>query len=49
VGHYGSRGMTAATMVNRVITIYEDVCCVLCAYCTEDYFHVVKTVRGQFF
>jgi len=38
VGHYGSRGTTAAAMVHRVITIYEDVCCVLCVCCTEDYF-----------
>ena len=49
MGHYGGRGTTAAAMVHRVITIYEDVCCVLCVCCTEDYFHVVKTVHRQFF
>jgi len=49
VGHYGGHGTTAAAMVHHVITIYEDVCCVLCVCCTEDYFHVVKTVCGQFF
>jgi hypothetical protein len=49
VGHYGGRGTTAAAMVHLVITIYEDVCCVLCVCCMEDYFHVVKTVHGQFF
>jgi len=49
VGHYSGRGTMAAAMVHRVIMIYEDVCCVLCVCCTKDYFHVVKTVRGQFF
>jgi len=49
VGHHGGRGTMAAAMVQCVITIYEDVCCVLCVCCMEDYFHVVKTVRGQVF
>ncbi len=49
MGHYGGRGMRAVAMVHRVITIYEDVCCILCVCCTEDYFHVVKTIHGQFF
>ena len=50
MGHYGGRGTTAAAMVHRVITIYEYVCvCDLCVCCLEDYFHVVKTVHGQFF
>ena len=47
--HYGSRGMTAAAMVHRVITIYEGVCCFLCVCCMEDYFHVANTVRGQYY
>jgi len=42
VGHHSGCGTTAAAMVHRVITIYEDVCCVLCVC-------YIKTVRGQFF
>ena len=44
MGQYGGRGTAAAAMVYCVITIYEDVCCVLCVCCTEDYFHVDNTV-----
>ena len=48
MGHYGGHGTAAAAMVYHVITIYEDVCCVVCVCCTEDYFHVTKSARGQY-
>jgi hypothetical protein len=48
VGHYIGHGTTAAAMVHRVITIYEDICCVLYVCCRGDCVHVTNTVRGQY-
>ena len=48
MGHYGGRGTMAAAMVHLVITISEDACYFVCVCCTEDYFHMANTVRGQY-